>query len=452
MGNMAQKITDADALYALFARLNKQFLAAQGNTPEGGCSCVTTDSRNCPQGSMFFALKGENFNGNAYAAKALEQGAVCAVVDEPQYAVDERFVLVDNVLRALQQLARMHRVYLGKPVIGITGTNGKTTTKELLAAVLKQKYRVHYTQGNLNNHIGVPLTLLKMQPEDEIGIIEMGASHPGDIQELVEIACPNAGLITNVGKAHLLGFGSFEGVKKTKGELYDYIRSTGGFIFRNVDNPDLAEMAGDLPTYGYSLKPQGAPVWGQVTACETFLEMDIHAAEETFRVKTNLIGAYNAENVLVAVTVGTVFGLTAGQIRAGIETYVPQNNRSMLKKTERNTVVVDAYNANPTSMRAALLNFAQMRVPHRTLILGDMLELGEQSETEHRAIVELLESCGFEQVFLVGSQFCSIQPPFPHFDTVASLRAYLTEHPITGSHILLKGSRGIKLEEVLEVL
>ena len=247
---------DMENLYQLFCELNSKF---QITHPE--MSCVTTDSRNCPEASLFFALKGENFNGNAYAAKALEQGAAYAVIDEPAYALNNRFILVDNTLKALQQLAREHRIALGKPIIGITGTNGKTTTKELTAAVLSEKYNVHYTKGNLNNHIGVPLTLLQMTDKHDIGIIEMGASHPGDIKELVEIACPNAGIITNVGKAHLQGFGSFEGVMKTKGELYDYIRMHQGFIFRNIDNPYLREMAGDLPVHTYSLLDNAAEIF-----------------------------------------------------------------------------------------------------------------------------------------------------------------------------------------------
>lgn len=414
--------------------------------------CVTTDSRNCPAGSMFFALKGDNFNGNAYALKALESGCAVAVVDEAKYAIDKRFVLVDNVLHALQDLARTHRISLGKPIIGITGTNGKTTTKELVAAVLKQKYRVHYTQGNLNNHIGVPLTLLSMTEQDELGIIEMGASHPGDIKELVDIACPNAGLITNVGKAHLLGFGSFDGVKHTKGELYDYIRATEGFIFRNIDNPHLAEIAGNLPTRAYSMTDRSALVWGCVTDCKSLLEMDVQAEGKTLHFKTNLIGAYNAENVLAAVTVGLTFGVSIEQAQAAIEGYVPQNNRSMLLETQTNKVVVDAYNANPTSMRAAIENFAQMNIDNQVLILGDMLELGDQSRQEHRAVVDLLQERHFEHVLLVGQLFCALQPAYSCFANVDALKQHIAEHPIRNSYVLVKGSRGIKLEQILDCL
>lgn len=438
---------DMENLYQLFCELNSKF---QITHPE--MSCVTTDSRNCPEASLFFALKGENFNGNAYAAKALEQGAAYAVIDEPAYALNNRFILVDNTLKALQQLAREHRIALGKPIIGITGTNGKTTTKELTAAVLSEKYNVHYTKGNLNNHIGVPLTLLQMTDKHDIGIIEMGASHPGDIKELVEIACPNAGIITNVGKAHLQGFGSFEGVMKTKGELYDYIRMHQGFIFRNIDNPYLREMAGDLPVHTYSLLDNAAEVSGKVLDCTGFLSMELHVDGQTFALQTHLVGAYNAENVLAAACIGNTFGVASEEIKRAIEGYVPQNNRSMLVKSAYNTIVVDAYNANPTSMKAAIENFAQMHMNNQTLILGDMLELGEQSEEEHKKIVELLVQNHFTDVYLVGKEFAATASGFCHFSDVNALAQYLKEHPLKERYVLLKGSRGIKLEQLQDYL
>lgn len=438
---------EMENLYNLFCELDRKFRIAH---PE--ISCVTTDSRNCPEGSLFFALKGENFNGNAYAAKALEQGAAYAVIDEPQYAQDDRYIVVDNTLKTLQRLACEHRIVLGKPIIGITGTNGKTTTKELTAAVLSQKYNVHYTKGNLNNHIGVPLTLLQMTDKHDIGIIEMGASHPGDIKELVEIACPNAGIITNVGKAHLQGFGSFEGVMKTKGELYDYIRANQGFIFRNIDNPYLSKMAGDLPVHTYSLLDNVAEVSGKVLDCTGFLSMEMHVGGQTFALRTHLVGAYNAENVLAAACIGNTFGVASEEIKRAIEGYVPQNNRSMLVKSAYNTIVVDAYNANPTSMKAAIENFAQMHMNHQTLILGDMLELGEQSEEEHKKIVELLVQNHFTDVYLVGKEFAATASGFSHFSDVNALAQYLKEHPIRERYVLLKGSRGIKLEQLQDYL
>lgn len=428
-------------LYNIFCELDKEFRVEHPDA-----SCVTTDSRNCPKGSLFFALKGENFNGNAYAAKALENGASYAVIDEPQYAADHRYIVVDNALKALQNLACQHRIALGKPIIAITGTNGKTTTKELTAAVLSRKFNVHYKQGNLNNHIGVPLTLLQMTAQHDLGIIEMGASHPGDIRELVEIACPNAGIITNVGKAHLQGFGSFEGVMKTKGELYDYIRANQGFIFRNIDNPHLCEMAGNLPAHTYSLVDNTAEVSGRVLDCTGFLSMQLQVGGQTLDLQTHLVGAYNAENVLAAACIGNTFGLTAQEIKLTIEGYIPQNNRSMLVKSMHNTIVVDAYNANPTSMRAAIENFAQMHLDNQTLILGDMLELGEQSAKEHKEIVELLQQNHFTDVYLVGKEFASLQSAYNCFEDVHGLIHYLKIHPLEGRYVLLKGSRGIKLE------
>ena len=438
---------EMENLYNLFCELDRKFRIAHLES-----SCVTTDSRNCPEGSLFFALKGENFNGNAYAAKAIEQGAAYAVIDEPQYAQDDRYIVVDNTLKTLQRLACEHRIALGKPIIGITGTNGKTTTKELTAAVLSQKYNVHYTKGNLNNHIGVPLTLLQMTDKHDIGIIEMGASHPGDIKELVEIACPNAGIITNVGKAHLQGFGSFEGVMKTKGELYDYIRANQGFIFRNIDNPYLSKMAGDLPVHTYSLLDNAAEVSGKVLDCTGFLSMELHVGGQIFTLQTHLVGAYNAENVLAAACIGNTFGVAPEEIKRAIEGYVPQNNRSMLVKSADNTIVVDAYNANPTSMKAAIENFAQMHMNNQTLILGDMLELGEQSEEEHKKIVELLVQYHFTDVYLVGKEFAATASSFCHFGDVNALAQYLKEHPLKERYVLLKGSRGIKLEQLQDYL
>ena len=316
---------------------------------------ITTDSRDCPEGSIFFALKGETFDGNKYAGAALDKGCAYAVVDEAEYAADDRFILVPDVLTALQQLANEHRRALGTRIIGVTGTNGKTTTKELIAAVLSKKYNVLYTQGNFNNHIGVPKTLLRLTKEHEIAVVEMGANHPGEIKTLVNIVEPDYGIITNVGKAHLEGFGSFEGVIKTKGELYDFLRQKGGSkVFIDADNEHLAGIAHDLEIkYGVKSDAGALAVKGEIIACDPFLRFRWNGGE----VNTHLIGAYNIYNMLAAATIGMHFGVTPAQTNEALTEYVPSNNRSQLTVTENNKLVVDAYNANPTSMMAALENF-----------------------------------------------------------------------------------------------
>jgi len=422
---------------------------------------ICTDSRVCTEGSLFFALKGDNFNANAFALFALQKGCAYAVVDEAEFAIDERFILVENVLEALQHLAKFHRKQLGTKIIGITGTNGKTTTKELIAAVLQEKYNILYTKGNFNNHIGVPLTLLQLKPEHQLAVIEMGANHSGEIKMLSEIACPDFGIITNVGKAHLEGFGSFEGVMATKAELYEYIFSFGKDIFINIDNKYLVEMAKKAGFVSinkirdYSLNPKNnlCFIYGQVSRCSPFLEMECAIdVFEKFTVKTQLIGAYNAENVLAALAIGQYFGVETSKMIHALENYIPQNNRSQLTVTENNKLVVDAYNANPTSLNAAILNFAQMDVDNKTLILGDMLELGDQSEVEHQIIINLLQQNQLNNVLLVGPEFKKAKHNFQCFDDVSSLINYLQEKPIKGNYILIKGSRGIKLEKVVAIL
>lgn len=421
---------------------------------------ICTDSRNCPADSLFFALKGDNFNANAFAKTALANGCAYAIVDEAEFAIDEKYILVDDVLTTLQQLARYHRQQLGTTVIGITGTNGKTTTKELIAAVLKEKFNTLYTQGNLNNHIGVPLTLLQLKAEHEIAIIEMGANHQGEIKLLAEIACPDLGIITNVGKAHLEGFGSFEGVKKTKAELYDYISANGQLIFINKDNEHLMEMAaksgiGDKRReYSLNSEQSNGYIYGQINSCSPFLTMKCSINNsDFFDIETKLIGVYNAENVLAAVTIGEFLGVDKLAIKAGLEKYTPQNNRSQLTVTTKNKLVVDAYNANPTSMKAAITNFGQMDVEHKVLILGDMLELGEQSDYEHNQIIALLNQYNFENVILVGPQFGKTNNQFHCFDNIDALLAELSDkNDINNCYVLIKGSRGIKLEKVLSVL
>mgnify|MGYP001053549422 FL=1 len=389
------------------------------------CNGLTTDSRHCPEGSMFLALKGETFNGNAFAAQSLAQGCRYAVVDEPQYASPEnpRIILVDNCLETLQKLANYHRRRLGTRMIGVTGTNGKTTTKELIATVLGEKFKVLYTQGNFNNHIGVPLTLLRLKPEHEMAVIEMGANHPGEIKTLVHIAEPDYGIITNVGKAHLQGFGSFEGVIRTKGELYDFLREKGNStIFIQNENPYLNKIAAGLTCVRYGQTP-GLDVTGKVVACSPFLRFSWTAEGTSHEVQTHLIGAYNLDNALAAVAIGRYFGVEDTKICHALSSYVPQNNRSQLVHTASNTLIVDAYNANPTSMMAALENFRQMEAAHKVAILGDMKELGEGSHEEHQKVVDFLKECGFERVMLVGPEFGSTVSSFEHYKDVKEVEA-----------------------------
>lgn len=414
------------------------------------CNGLTTDSRHCPEGSMFLALKGETFNGNTFAAQSLAQGCRYAVVDEPQYASPEnpRIILVDNCLETLQKLANYHRRRLGTRMIGVTGTNGKTTTKELIATVLGEKFKVLYTQGNFNNHIGVPLTLLRLKPEHEMAVIEMGANHPGEIKTLVHIAEPDYGIITNVGKAHLQGFGSFEGVIRTKGELYDFLREKGNAtIFIQNENPYLNKIAVGLTCVRYGQTP-GLDVTGKVVACSPFLHFTWTAEGVSHEVQTHLIGAYNLDNALAAVAIGRYFGVEDTQICHALSSYVPQNNRSQLVHTASNTLIVDAYNANPTSMMAALENFRQMEAAHKVAILGDMKELGEGSHEEHQKVVDFLKECGFERVMLVGPEFGGTSSLFEHYKDVKEVEALLAAHPLQGCCVLVKGSNSMKLSEL----
>lgn len=385
------------------------------------CQLVTTDSRNCPEGSLFIALKGESFNGNAFAGKALETGCAYAVIDESEYAIegDQRYILVDDCLQTLQQLANYHRRQLGTRVIGITGTNGKTTTKELISAVLSQSHNILYTLGNLNNHIGVPSTLLRLKTEHDLAVIEMGANHPGEIKFLSEIVEPDCGIITNVGKAHLEGFGSFEGVIKTKGELYDFLRKKeGSTVFIHHDNAYLMNIA-----EGLNLIPYGTEddlyVNGRITGNSPYLTFEWKAGKDgkSYQVQTQLIGEYNFPNALAAITIGRFFGVEDTKINEALAGYTPQNNRSQLKKTDDNTLIIDAYNANPTSMMAALQNFRNMEVPHKMLILGDMRELGAESAAEHQKIADYLKECAFEKVWLVGDQFAAAEHSFQTIPT-----------------------------------
>lgn len=420
------------------------------------CQSVTTDSRNCPKGSLFIALKGESFNGNAFAEKALNDGCAYAIVDEAEYMAegDSRYILVDDCLQTLQQLANHHRRQLGTRVIGITGTNGKTTTKELISAVLSQTHNVLYTLGNLNNHIGVPLTLLRLKAEHDLAVIEMGANHPGEIKFLCEIAEPDYGIITNVGKAHLEGFGSFEGVIRTKGELYDYLRQKGdSTIFIHQDNSYLTKIAGGLRQIPYGTE-NNLYVNGHITDNSPYLafEWKVGKDGEAHQIRTQLIGEYNFPNALAAVTIGRFFGVEAQKIDEALAGYAPQNNRSQLKNTEDNTLIIDAYNANPTSMMAALQNFRNMTVPHKMLILGDMRELGSESLSEHQKIVDYLKESNFEKVWLVGEQFAAVQHSFMTYANVQEVIKKLEADKPRGYTILIKGSNGIKLSSTVDYL
>lgn len=417
---------------------------------------VTTDSRDCPEGSIFFALKGASFNGNAFAGKALEKGCSYAVVDEKEYAKagDSRYILTDDCLKTLQSLARYHRRQLGTKIIGITGTNGKTTTKELVAAVLGEKYNVLYTQGNFNNDIGVPKTLLRLTREHEIAVVEMGASHPGDIKTLVDIVEPDCGLITNVGRAHLQGFGSFEGVIHTKGELYDFLREHHGKVFIDAENPYLAGISAglDLIKYGTGTE-EGLNVQGEVTTCDPFLRFRWrHAGGEWHSVSTHLIGRYNINNMLAAACVGLHFSVTESQVSHALSSYEPTNNRSELKITAHNRLIIDAYNANPTSMAAALDSFDGIKADRKMVILGDMNELGAVSNEEHQKIVDRLKKSDIATVWLVGKEFGKTDCPFRKFKDVEEVKQALAEEKPEGYCILIKGSNSIKLYQLPESL
>lgn len=433
---------------------------------------ITTDSRDCPAGSIFFALKGETFDGNAYALKALELGCAYAVIDEAEYATDPRCILVEDVLTTLQLLANFHRKALGTPVIGVTGTNGKTTTKELISAVLSEKYSVLFTQGNFNNHIGVPKTLLRLTKEHEIAVIEMGANHPGEIKTLVDIVEPDFGIITNVGKAHLEGFGSFEGVIRTKGELYDFLRSSkehsvtlpNGLVkecpkvFIHADNEHLLGISHDLSLIKYgTVASVDLAVCGEVTECAPFLSFTWKNQSEgsdapLHHVDSHLIGSYNIYNMLAAATIGLHFGVSEEQVDHALSNYIPSNNRSQLTVTASNKLIVDTYNANPTSMNAALLNFRDMKVSPKMAILGDMRELGEVSAEEHQKVVDFLKETDITDVWLVGSEFAKTDCGYRKFDNVDQVKEEIASCPPKDKYILIKGSNGIKLFQLPELL
>ena len=453
--------------------------------------CITTDSRNCPEGSIFLALKGESFNGNQFAVSALEKGCSYAIIDEPEIlenlehldhldnrepldALKQRLILVGDCLQTYKDLAREHRRQFDIPVIGITGTNGKTTTKELIRAVLAECYNVMATEGNFNNDVGVPKTLFRLNDSHDIAVVEMGASHPGDIKTLVETAEPNCGLITNVGRAHLQGFGSFEGVCKTKGELYDFLLAHDGPLFVNRDNEHLMKMVRergkrlevrgeriaqpDIYYYGQS-DAEDILIRGEVVSCAPFLkfrwrEQDADAGytSDWMEVQTHLIGAYNLDNMLAAITIGYVNNIPFEQINHALESYVPTNNRSQLTETEKNHLIVDAYNANPTSMKAALDNFRLMEVSPKMAILGMMGELGDVSQEEHQKIIALLEEAHFDEVWLVGAEFQKAQSRFRTFANVEEVKQAIAQEQPVGRYILIKGSNSTHLYELPTLL
>lgn len=418
---------------------------------------VTIDSREVTSGSLFFAIRGERFDGNDFARDALKTGAAYAVVDNPQVVENNRFILVDDALKTLQELARRHRRRFEIPVIGITGSNGKTTTKELISAVMGSHYSLHFTKGNFNNHIGVPLTLLAMPADTEVAVIEMGANHQGEIDTLSRIAEPTHGVITNIGKAHLEGFGGIEGVKKGKSELYRFLEESGGLVFVNRDASFLEELAGPVQKkIFYSrcdrLSREEDPYGVQVLGVQPFVWVAfLDEYGQRVEVSTQLIGAYNVDNVMTAITIGKYFKVPAVKIKRAIEAYVPQNNRSQVLKKDSNTFILDAYNANPTSMRSALEHFRSMDAPRKIAVLGDMLELGPYSAGEHERIARYAAEQDFDCLLLVGPAFESSarQLGLLHFPGVDALKEWWRQQSIEHTHVLIKGSRRIRLEELL---
>ena len=414
---------------------------------------ISTDSRKIEKGSIFFALKGDNFNGNKFAANSLDKGAAFSVVDEKEFVTSTKTILVNNVLKTLQDLANLHRKKLGIPILAITGTNGKTTTKELVSVILARKFKVSFTEGNLNNHIGVPLTLLRMNDETQFGVVEMGANHPGEIAQLCKIAEPDFGIITNIGKAHLEGFGSFEGVIKTKAELFNYIKEKNGTLFYNSDNSILENLTKDYKNK-ISFGSKNSNLTGELLKSPPFVHIKTNFEKGVLYLNTNLIGDYNFENILAAACIGYYFNVDPLLIQKALKEYKPQNNRSQLIKTGSLKIIMDAYNANPTSMQASIKSFLANNDDDNYLILGDMLELGNYSHEEHTKIIKQFINLKIKNVFCVGPIFTKIGKKFnlKTFQNVSDLNEFLQNNPIKNGNILIKGSRGIELEKVLEYL
>jgi UDP-N-acetylmuramoyl-tripeptide--D-alanyl-D-alanine ligase len=414
---------------------------------------VSTDSRNIRSGCLFFALKGDNFNGNLFALQAIESGASLAVVDEDTGQRHSQIIRVDHVLATLQELAQHHRRQLSLPLIAITGSNGKTTTKELCKAVLAKKFRVQATEGNLNNHIGVPLTLLSIDPLTDVGIIEMGANHPGEISLLCDIAEPDFGLITNIGKAHLEGFGSLEGVARAKGELFEHLRHRGKTIFVNEKDPLVAKLVPkSYARVSYYNGPRG--IAEKHAHADPFLSLETAGGAESLKISTNLLGRYNIENVLAACCVGIKFGVPVKDIEEAIHNYKPGNNRSQYIETGKNRLFMDAYNANPSSMHAAISEFLQTREEKKVLILGEMREVGTSSRHEHEKLLEWLAGKELTEIICVGRSFEGMMPKtgFRYFETADKLSGYLLQNPVQDCFILIKGSRSNRLEKIVPFL
>jgi len=411
---------------------------------------IETDSRKLKKDDIFFALKGPNFNGNNFAKQALELGAAYIVADEPLSFQSERIIQVGNVLQTLQQLAKYHREQFEIPFIAITGSNGKTTTKELLHEVLSTTFITYTTKGNLNNHIGIPLTILKIKPDAEIAVIEMGANHLHEISGYCEYAKPTHGLITNIGKAHLEGFGGEENVKKGKGELFQYLQDHEGTVFVNVDDPAVFDLSKSInKSIFYGSKSEN--VKGTIEKNDPFIEVKIED-EIPFAIQTNLVGAYNLPNVLAAVCVGKYFKIESKKIKSAIENYQPSNSRSQLIQKDTNTIILDAYNANPGSMKAAIENFAKMKGDKKILLLGSMMELGTESEKEHADIVSLIDQNKWDAVVLVGKNFKEIKNNYINFENSLQARDWLKKQNMENAQILIKGSRSMQMEKVLEGL
>ena len=438
-----KKYITTEELYSLFINCNQK---------------ISTDTRKLEQGSIFFALKGDNFNANTFAQSAIDGGCRYAIVDDENISNGTTILLVNNVLAMLQDLAKYHRKQLKFPIIGITGSNGKTTNKELIHAVLSKKYKTYATKGNLNNHIGVPLTLLSLTHYHEMAIVEMGANHQGEIAMLSELSDPDYGVITNIGKAHLEGFGGEEGVKKGKSELYKHLKIKNGTIFINENDTVLKELSEGLSKIYYGDKPE-CDVFGAMVSNSEFVEFKWNTKGQSLDtqplVKTHMFGHYNFVNVLCAACIGNYFGVEEEAINEALEQYVPEMNRSQIKKTEKNTVILDAYNANPSSMDLAIKNFAEQPLKNKVLILGDMFELGDYSEKEHEQIIKQLLETNLDEVYLVGKEFGFFQnkvSKFQFFETGQDLKLFLNNHPISDATILIKGSRGMKLEQVVDCL
>lgn len=410
---------------------------------------VSTDSRKIEEGCVFVALKGEHFDGNDFAYQVAEEKvAACVIADRKDLPHHERLFIVEDSLTTLQELAKLHREKCNIPIIGITGTNGKTTTKELVASVLSKKFKLIYTQGNFNNHLGLPLTILRIKPDTEMAVVEMGANHQNEIAHLCTIAKPDFGIITNIGKAHLEGFGSFEGVVKTKNELYDFIRNKKGRLFVNHDNELLMNLSKNIDSQTYG-KDNNANIKADVISSNPYL----HIKWDDSEIKTNLVGDYNFENVMAAISVGQYFNVEKELIIEALENYTPTNNRSQFIKSEKNEIVMDAYNANPVSMSHAIKNFRNISSENALLILGDMRELGNDSEKEHKTIINLINELHFDNVILVGQEFRKASDnKFMSFINVDDLINYINQNKISGKKILIKGSNSIHLEKIINIL